>query len=121
VIIVIIWMDVIFGTRLNEAAVKVMQLRDPIGARISWEEKPMNVIGVVRNYNNSSVLFTPQATLYYYGISQSTILLLRLNPKQNLSKSVQSIKDLCARLNPSYPADVQFVDHQMADKLKLTC
>ena len=102
---------------LNEAAVKVMQLKDPIGARITWEGKPMNVIGVVRNYNNSSVLFNPQPTLYYYGISQSTMLLLRLNPRQNLSKSVQSIKDLCARLNPSYPADIQFVDHQMADKL----
>jgi len=102
---------------LNEAAVKVIQLKDPIGARITWEGKPMNVIGVVRNYNNSSVLFNPQPTLYYYGISQSTMLLLRLNPRQNLSKSVQSIKDLCARLNPSYPADIQFVDHQMADKL----
>jgi putative ABC transport system permease protein len=103
---------------LNEAAVKVMQLRNTVGTKITWEGKPLNVIGVVKNYNNSSVLFNPQPTLFYYGISQSTMLLLRLNPQQNLTKSVQTIKDLYLRLNPSYPADIQFIDHEMRDKLK---
>jgi putative ABC transport system permease protein len=102
---------------LNESAVKVMELKNPVGTVINWEGKTLKIIGVVKNYNNSSVTTEAPPTLFYYGIKQSTMLLLRLHPAQNLNNALQSIKAISTHLNPEYPVDLQFIDHEMADKL----
>lgn len=103
---------------LNESAVKTMQLKNPVGTQIKWEGRELTVIGVLKNYSNSSMVSAPQPTLFYYGIKPSTMLLLRLNPTQNLSRSTQLIKELTQRINPFYPVNLQFIDQEMADKLK---
>jgi len=109
--------DTLTSVLLNESAVKAMELKNPVGTTINWEGKTLRVIGIIKNYNNLSVTTEAPPTFFYYSIKQSTMLLLRLNPMQNLNNAVQSIKSVSTRLNPEYPVDLQFIDHEMADKL----
>ncbi|MEJ2904772.1 ABC transporter permease [Pedobacter panaciterrae] len=103
---------------LNESAVRTMGLKNPVGSKITWGDQSLNVIGVVKDYTNEQLGAKSKPTVFYCNIAQSKVLLLRLNPDQSLSKSVQSIKDISLRLNPSYPADLQFVNQGMQQKLK---
>ncbi|WP_214226944.1 ABC transporter permease [Pedobacter sp. B4-66] len=104
---------------VNEAMVKTMGLKTPVGSTIIWgDNHPLTIVGVVKDYTNERLATKAKPTLFYWNINQSRVLLLRLNPDQPLSKSMQSIADIGKRLNPSYPADLQFVSQGMEEKLK---
>jgi putative ABC transport system permease protein len=104
---------------LNEAAVKLMSLKNPIGTIITWgENPPLTVVGVVKDYFSTTVTKAVQPTIYYYNIKQSKVLLLRLNPEQALNKSVASIKAISEQLNPSYPLELSYISAGMEEKLQ---
>lgn len=111
--------DTSTSVMLNESAIKLMSLKKPVGTVITWgDNPPLKVIGVVKDYFNESVGTAVRPTIYYYNIKSSGVLLLKLNPQQSLSNSIQQIKDLSTQLNPAYPASVQFVSEGMEEKLR---
>lgn len=103
---------------INEAAVKMMELKKPVGTQLSWDDNKLIVVGVIKDYTNERLGTKSRPTLFYLNTQQSKVLLLRLNPAQTLSTSVQNIKDISLRLNPSYPAELQFVSQGMEEKLR---
>jgi putative ABC transport system permease protein len=103
---------------LNEAAVKRMSLKNPVGTIIRWEDSPpLTIIGVLKDYSNDDLGSGALPTLYYYNVGLTYVMLLRLNPKQSLATSMATIKTISERLNPAYPPEITFVDEAMADKL----
>lgn len=104
---------------LNQTAVKTMELKNPVGTVIHWgDNPPLKVVGVVQDYSNESLASKIQPTVYYYNIKTSQVLLLKLNPAQSLSTSVEAIKSVSSRLNPAYPVEVKMVSQGMAEKLR---
>ena len=104
---------------LNQTAVKIMGLKNPVGTIIHWgDNPPLKVVGVVQDYSNESLASKIQPTVYYYNVKTSRVLLLKLNPKQSLSNSIEAIKSVGQRLNPAYPIEVKLVSQGMAEKLK---
>lgn len=104
---------------LNQTAVKTMGLKNPVGTVIHWgDNPPLKVVGVVQDYSNESLAQKIQPTVYYYNIKTSKVLLLKLNPAQSLSTSVEAIKSVSSRLNPAYPVEVKMVSQGMAEKLR---
>jgi len=104
---------------LNQSAVKIMGLKNPIGTIIHWgDNPPLKVIGVVQDYSNESLASKIQPTVYYFSVRTSRVLLLKLNPKQSLSTSIDKIKTISQRLNPAYPIEVKMVSQGMAEKLR---
>ena len=104
---------------LNEAAVKKMNLKNPIGTIIHWtDDRPLKVVGVIRDFLNETAGKKTRPNLYYYDIKYSRVLLLRLNPNQSLSTATQSIKEISQRFNPAYPIELQFISQKMAQKLE---
>jgi len=104
---------------LNQTAVKTMGLKNPVGTVIHWgDNPPLKVVGVVQDYSNESLASKIQPTVYYYNIKTSKVLLLKLNPAQSLSTSVETIKSVSSRLNPAYPVEVKMVSQGMAEKLR---
>jgi putative ABC transport system permease protein len=104
---------------LNQTAVKIMGLKNPVGTIIHWgDNPPLKVVGVVQDYSNESLASKIQPTVYYYNVKTSRVLLLKLNPKQSLSTSIEAIKSVSQRLNPAYPIEVKLVSQGMAEKLR---
>ncbi|WP_029275064.1 ABC transporter permease [Pedobacter borealis] len=104
---------------LNQTAVKIMGLKNPVGTIIHWgDNPPLKVVGVVQDYSNESLAAKIQPTVYYYNVKTSRVLLLKLNPKQSLSNSIEAIKSVSQRLNPAYPIEVKLVSQSMAEKLR---
>lgn len=107
---------------LNESAVKVMELKNPVGTIINKEGSPFKIIGVIKDYSYESPAYKVSPTLTFLGTAatprrETYIELLRLNPAQNLSTSIQMIKELSLKMNPAYPAELYFVNKEMEDKL----
>ncbi|WP_379090265.1 hypothetical protein [Pedobacter sp. UC225_65] len=111
--------DTSSSVMLNETAVKLMNLKTPIGTILNWGNNPsLKVVGVVKDYYNERLGKAVEPTLYYYNVNSSKVLLLRLNPNQPLNTSIQAIKNVSQQLNPAYPAEIQFISEGMAEKLK---
>lgn len=104
---------------LNEAAVKFMNLKNPVGAIIRWgDSKPLKVVGVIQDYSNESLGAKVQPTVYYYNVKKSDVLLLKLNSKESLTSSIETIKSISQKINPAYPIEVQMISQGMAEKIK---
>ncbi len=101
---------------LNEAAVKYMALKNPVGQMIKIGKKDYNVIGVV----NDMVMGSP-----YQPVKQSVFLLtgnhfddmiIKINPDVSTSKALSEIEKVCKTYSPSVPFSYQFVDEEYAKK-----
>ena len=104
------------GVILNQAAVKRMGLKNPVGEMLKWNDKPMVVIGVIPDIQMESP-FRP--------ISPLTIIFnqdwvgnidVRINPNMPASKALSIMKPIFDKFNPSFPFEYQFADEQYAKK-----
>jgi ABC-type antimicrobial peptide transport system permease subunit len=103
---------------LNETAVKLMNLKSPVGTIIRWGgNSPLKIVGVIKDYYNEQLGKAVQPTIFYYNVKTSAVLLLRLNPDQSLSRSIETIKKIGQQFNPAYPAQINFVAEGMKEKL----
>jgi ABC-type antimicrobial peptide transport system permease subunit len=109
--------DTVSSILLNESAVKIMNLKNPIGTLIRWGRTPMTVVGVVQDHANESLGSKARPTVFYNKPRDARELLIRLNAGQSVSNSVRLIKSISQRLNPAYPPDLQFLSSGMAEKL----
>ncbi|MEX6689624.1 ABC transporter permease [Danxiaibacter flavus] len=103
---------------LNEAAVKLMGFKNPLGKMIRFANQPMTVIGVVQNVIMEDpfrsvmpaiMLFRP------YFISQGMI---RFKTGTNLQKALAAIQPVMATYNPAYPFEYRFVDEEFNKKFQ---
>ena len=101
---------------LNEAAVKRMRLKNPVGEQLKWNDKPMTVIGVIPDIQMESP---------YRPISPLTIIFnkdwvgnldVRLNPNISASQAITLMKPIFERYNPAYPFEYHFADEEYAKK-----
>ncbi|WP_316738994.1 ABC transporter permease [Pedobacter aquatilis] len=96
---------------LNESAVKMMKLKNPIGAKIKfWDGDKINV-GVVKDFvvEDAYQKVAPMIFMPTY-LSGAQVVIVRLNPAQNISKSISEIDALVKGIEPDYPVNRKFVD-----------
>jgi len=104
---------------LNQEAVKLMGLKNPVGTVIHWgDNPPLKVVGVVQDFFNESLGAKVSPTVYYYNLRDSKSLLLKLSTRQSLTASIDMIKEVSQRINPAYPAEIKLVSDGMADKIQ---
>lgn len=111
--------DTSTSVMLNEAAVKHMNLKSPVGTIITWgDNPPLTVIGVVKDYFNENISHNVQPTLYYYNVKSSNVLLMRLSSNKPLTAALENIKAVSQHINPAYPAQITFINEGMKEKLQ---
>jgi putative ABC transport system permease protein len=102
---------------VNEAMVKVMGMKDPVGKMLNWGQ-PLRIIGVMKDYVMESAYQRPLPLLITQNPDRATTLILRLNDKSNITTSINTINTIVKELNPSYPVDIKFVDDNFQAKFK---
>ncbi|MEZ5039420.1 MAG: FtsX-like permease family protein [Saprospiraceae bacterium] len=102
---------------LNETAIRVMGLENPVGKRINWWGNPVTIIGVVKDFHVGS-LYEPIEPL---GIILEKEMSSWLFIRTAAGKTEEAINGLQAAYNkvfPDTPLDYKFLDEQYQNHYK---
>ncbi|HLZ89430.1 MAG TPA: FtsX-like permease family protein, partial [Puia sp.] len=105
---------------LNEAAVKRMRYKNPIGQTITLYnlDKKIKVIGVVKDALMLSPFQPAEPTMFVYDPNALNIA-FRLAPGIDIHEAMQKFAPLFNRYNPAYPFLFHFADDSYAQKFQL--
>ena len=103
------------GIVLNEAAVKFMNFKHPVGETIKWY-KDFKVIGVVKDMVMSSPYEPVKPTIFYITPYAPGIVDIRLNTGKSASEALRKIETVFKQYDPASPFDYKFTDEEYAKK-----
>ncbi|SHN39734.1 ABC transporter permease [Chitinophaga sp. CF418] len=94
---------------LNEAAVRVMGLSDPIGKEINIYNKPRHVVGVVKNFHFNSLHEAIRPFIFRLAPSETLMIMARIAKGQERA-TIDRIISFYKQFNPGYVFDYTFLD-----------
>jgi len=101
---------------LNEAAVKRMGLKNPVGEQLKWNGTPMTVIGVIPDIQMESPYRPISPLTIIFNKGWVSYVDVRLNPQMSASKAISLVKPIFDKYNPAYPFEYKFADEEYAKK-----
>ena len=102
---------------LNEAAVRRLGLKDPIGQTIKYDTT-RTIVGVVRDAIMLSPFSPADASMFLYDPDPSPqdVILYRLSPQIKTRDAIAKLGPIFSKYNPAYPFDFSFEDANYASK-----
>ena len=97
---------------LNEAALKAIGWKEPLGKTIHWSNTDFTVIGVVKNVVMESPYETPHTALYFMAPFTMSHITMKIDPRVNAREAMRKVAPIYAKYNPAEPFDYKFVDEQ---------
>ncbi|UHG92164.1 ABC transporter permease [Spirosoma oryzicola] len=102
----------------NEAAIKRFRLPNPIGQLITWQGKPLRIVGVAKNALMQSPFTKADPTMFVCTSFPLNVLLYRISPRLTTQEALSKMTALFNTYNPSYAYSYQFADESYAAKFK---
>jgi putative ABC transport system permease protein len=103
---------------LSSSAVKVMQLKNPLGKMLDLFGNKTKVIGVFKDFLWDSPYHSGKPMVINFSKKEGGNINFRLNPNNSLSKNVTLISAISKNINPKYPVDIKFVNDLFTKKLQ---
>lgn len=103
---------------LNEAAVKKMNLKNPVGATVRIQKADWHVVGVVKDFIFASP-YDPVNPVLIEGPGGTVAknwLSIRLNNNNPMAQNLETLERIFARYNPAYPFEYSFADESYKNK-----
>jgi putative ABC transport system permease protein len=102
---------------LNETAVKMMRLKNPIGTEVRMGDSRWHVVGVIKDFILESP-YSPVAPMILVGPSSLSfyVLNMKFNPAHPVSDNLKKAESIFRKYNPSYPFEYYFLDEDYANK-----
>ncbi|MBS1659659.1 MAG: ABC transporter permease [Bacteroidetes bacterium] len=104
------------GVLLNEAAVRLMRMKEPVGQEITWLGVKRKVIGVVKDWVRGSPYEPVKPAIIGFVKDWVGNIGLRLNPGLPASKSLALLQSVYKRYNPEYPFEYKWTDETFSQK-----
>ena len=101
---------------LNEAAVKRMGLKNPVGEMIRWNNAKLTVIGVIPDIQMESPFRPISPLTLIFNKNWISRVDVRINPKVSASTAINKIQPIFDRYNPAFPFVYRFADTEYAKK-----
>lgn len=102
---------------LNEAAVKYMGLKNPVGETIMWgKNEPVRVIGVVKNMITQSPYDPIRQMFFYQRKGKLPVITMRINPRVSMQVALGSIEQVVKKYRADEAFEYKFVDDEYAKK-----
>ncbi|NIJ55044.1 ABC transporter permease [Dyadobacter arcticus] len=98
------------GLVVNEAAVKFMDLKNPVGENLTWFGTPVKIIGVVKDMIVDSPYEPVRPLVYSLANDMGGVISLRINPRLSGSAALQKIESIFKKYDPAIPFEAHFVD-----------
>lgn len=102
---------------LNEAAVKMMKFKNPIGQIVKWQGTNRTVVGVVKNFVWGSPYDPVKPAIIGFSDWKGSIA-LRLNANKSVSSGIAALQKVYKKYNPDYPFEYKFVDEAFEGKFQ---
>ena len=93
---------------LNQSAVKIMRLKNPVGAIVNADGRQWHVVGVVKDFIYESPYEKVQQLAIFGPNSWFTTIHFKLNPANSTEKDLQLAETIFKKYNPQYPVTIQF-------------
>jgi len=107
---------------LNEAAVKRMRYKNPIGQVITMQsngERKLTVVGVAKDALMQSPFTAAEPTMFFYDPHDASNIAIRLTPEADIHTAMATFSTIFNRYNPAYPFLYEFADKSYAQKFNL--
>ena len=101
---------------LNEAAVKLMRFKEPLGQIVKYQDRPCKVVGVVENFVWGSPYEPVKPAIIGFSKGWTGNISLRLNPNKSISASLAILQTIYKKYNPEFPFEYKFTDDKFNAK-----
>jgi ABC-type antimicrobial peptide transport system permease subunit len=101
---------------LNEPAVKVMRLKNPLGTIVKDNGKDWNVVGVLKDFIYESPFQKTQQLIVYGPASWFNVIHFKLNSAKTVAEDLRLAEQVFKQFNPEYPFEYTFIDEDYAKK-----
>jgi ABC-type antimicrobial peptide transport system permease subunit len=99
---------------INEAAVKVMGLKNPIGTPLEMWFGKGQIIGVVKDFHNEDFRSSIEPLILTYYPENTWRLFIRVDGNKT-EAAIDHLKNVYKKFEPAYPFDYAFLDDQFED------
>jgi len=93
-----------------------MNLKDPVKETITWWNKPLKVIGIVKNMIIESPYNEARPVIYTLLNYPGNVAIVRLTPSVSATAALKKIEPVFKKYNPEQPFEYKFVDDDYAKK-----
>ena len=104
------------GMVINETAAKYMNVKDPVGKIVKWNNKPYRILGVIKDMVMGSPYEPVYQTVFILDYDWANVINIKLNPDQSASESIAQVEKVFLKFNPGSPFDYKFSDQQFSLK-----
>jgi putative ABC transport system permease protein len=104
------------GMVINETAVKYMNIKDPVGKIVKWNNKPYRILGVIKDMVMGSPYEPVHQTVFILDYNWANVINIKLNPDQSARESIAQVEKVFLKFNPGSPFDYKFSDQQFSLK-----
>ena len=92
----------------NETAIKVMGLKNPVGATVSMWGRNMTIIGVMKDFHVTSLHEPILPMIFYFNPAHTSTIIARIAGHE--PQTLASMAALYKRFNPGYVFEYKFMD-----------
>ena len=107
-----------FTMVLNQAAVKAIGFKHPVGQFLQWYGYRFTIIGVVKDMVMASPYDAIQPALYYKAPWFMPMLNIRLDPTVSAGDAIAKIEPVFKRFDPAEPFNYKFADDEYDAKFR---
>jgi putative ABC transport system permease protein len=104
---------------VNEAMVRTMGLKDPVGTIIEWRPggtvRKGEIVGVVKDFNYMSLFVSVAPAICFVSADGGGVINVRLNPG-DVTKQMASLEKIWKGVVPAYPFETSFVADDLANQ-----
>jgi putative ABC transport system permease protein len=104
------------GMVINATAAKYMNIKDPVGKIVKWNNKPYTILGVIQDMVMGSPYEPVYQTVFILDYDWASVVNIKLDPEQSAAESIAQIEKVFLRFNPGSPFDYKFSDQEFARK-----
>jgi len=104
---------------LNESAVKLTGIQNPLGKTINWNGKEHLIVGIVKDMVMESPYEPTLPTIFHLEYGWVNKILVRIAPTTSVSHALMKIQGVFNKVNPSSPFEYQFIDEAYAQKFSV--
>jgi putative ABC transport system permease protein len=95
---------------LNETAVRMAGIKDPIGKRFSLGERKGTIIGVAKDFNFASMKVKIEPSVFYFKPAGSVLYVKTTGG--NAAAALSAVKGMWEQYNPGFPFEYAFLDEK---------
>ncbi|WEK34852.1 MAG: ABC transporter permease [Candidatus Pseudobacter hemicellulosilyticus] len=103
---------------LNESAVKLMGLQQPVGENVKWGNDNYTIIGVINDMVMQSPYEPIMPTIFFINEGWANKVLVKVKPGSSMRAALDRMEPLFRQFNPGSPFEFKFVDEDYARKFE---